>query len=271
MPVKSLRPRVAITFEPRSALSEEEFLLATGALEHWAIPLQADRRAVDDARRLLSPEELRRSSSFYFERDRRRYVIAHAMMRLLLGMYTSCAPQELQLGSNDNGKPFLSRPNRSIHFNLSHSGDLALLAISGDNEMGVDIEQLAKLHDRDALAERMFSTAERHALKHLHEDLRDLSFLLCWTRKEAYAKAIGDGLRTDFQKFDVNLTPHTRPRLIAINCDRTAAQAWSLFVLSPFPGYVGATAIQARPRRCTGRILDIRFVESALRRASKSV
>jgi 4'-phosphopantetheinyl transferase len=156
---------------------------------------------------------------------------------------------------NGYGKPELAHPFASsdLRFNFSHSEGLALAAVTCGRRVGVDIERVRPLRDLEALAERVFSLREREALRQLPQDLRPRGFFNCWTRKEAYIKAIGDGLTHPLERFSVSLVPGVPARLEAVEDDTAALGAWTLEALAPHPEYVAAIVVEGRPRRihCT--------------------
>jgi 4'-phosphopantetheinyl transferase len=229
-----------------------------GVIEHWTVPLEGGAEVETAAHRLLSAEERERAARFYFARDRRRYVIAHAAMRVLLAAYTGSDASALRFATTGRSKPVLAAPALPLplHFNLSHSGELALLAVTTDTELGVDVEVLRPIGERDALARRFFAPDEARALSRIVPAQRDLAFFLCWTRKEAYVKAIGEGLHLPLDRFAVTLDPDQSAYFLVIGDDANEAAAWSLHHLAPAAGYVGATAIRGHPRRIAGWVLD---------------
>jgi 4'-phosphopantetheinyl transferase len=180
---------------------------------------------------LLSEDERRRSGRFVFERDRRRYTVARARLRQLLGERLGAAPQSLQLAYSAHGKPALARRpgQRDLRFNVSHCGDIAAYAFTEGREVGVDVEEVRVLPDADEVAMRFFSQRERAAYLSLPASERPQGFFNCWTRKEAFVKAIGDGLSHPLETLDVSLAP----------------AGWVLSSFVPAAGMVGAVAVQS--------------------------
>jgi 4'-phosphopantetheinyl transferase len=169
-----------------------EPLLEAGAIDLWLIALSAPASAEDAA--LLDEAERARAERFVFERDRRRFVRAHAALRRVLAGYLAHDAADLRFAARPGGKPMLAAPgNRGIDFNLSHSGDRALVAVAG-GPIGVDIECLRPVADAKGLAGQHFTAAEAAALDAVGPDDRDRAFLVGWVRKEACLKAIGAGL-----------------------------------------------------------------------------
>ena len=171
---------------------------------------------------LLSADETERARRFAFERDRRRYIVARARLRQLLGERLGTAPESLRFVYEPHGKPALARRagQRDVRFNLSHCGEIAAYAFAEGREVGVDIEEVRELPDADQLALRFFSRRERAAYLRLPRRERPRGFFNCWTRKEAFVKALGVGLSHSLEGCDVALTS-----------------------FEPAPGLVGATAV----------------------------
>src|SRR5258708_6183899 len=149
----------------------------------------------------LQREEQIRAKDFVFADDRERYIASHFALRKILAGYLRVPPLTLGIYNDSYGKPFIS--NSCIRFNLSHSGDTALVAITRDREIGVDIEQERPGWEVMALAEQFFSHREVTEIKKLPLSEQTTAFFRCWTRKEAYIKAIGRGLSIQLDSFSV--------------------------------------------------------------------
>ena len=181
------------------------------SFELWIADLSTEPDAVEID--CLSPNERSRAERFVFPRDRRRFLAAHCVLRQLLADRCGRLPPSLQFGEGQFGKPFLI-DSVPCAFNLSHSGDFALIGISPDTEIGVDMEVVHHIPDAPALAERNFTFAERAALADATLDQRDVAFLLGWTRKEACLKALGSGLSIGPETFETGL--NMEPRIVQI-------------------------------------------------------
>jgi 4'-phosphopantetheinyl transferase len=210
----------------------------------WRVPLDAPAQVVGRLRSLLSAEERTRAARFVFEADRRRFVVAHGTLREILAGYVGVAPASLTFASGPLGKPALVEP-RSLRFNLSHSGGLALVAVALGREVGVDLEAHRPLPDLDALAECCFSPGERRALAAVPEAQRLVSFFDGWARKEAFLKLLGDGLARPLDSFDVTLSPGEPALLVRVAGD--SISAWTLHSVQVGPGHAGALAIEGPP------------------------
>jgi 4'-phosphopantetheinyl transferase len=170
----------------------------------WRIQLARSATEVAALESMLDSAERCRASMFRFERDRSRFVVAHAALRSILGEYAGVEPRRVNLSLRSGGKPVMSCDGMTstLHFNLSHSGDLALCAVS-DREVGVDCERLRCHEDIERVARQFFSSDETHALKRRSGIDQTRFFFRTWVRKEAYVKATGEGLACDTTSFTV--------------------------------------------------------------------
>jgi 4'-phosphopantetheinyl transferase len=196
--------------------------------------------------RTLSAEEQARAARFHFERDRARSIVSQGVLRLILSHYLNIAPDRLQFRTGSYGKPALaeSQGGDMLRFNSSHSQGLVLYALARGREIGVDLEYIRPLPDLEPIAERFFSAGEVAALRALPPGQRVEAFFACWTRKEAYLKAIGEGLLRPLDQFQVSLTPGEPARLLHVEGDPQEPARWSLQALTPAPGYIGALAVE---------------------------
>lgn len=183
---------------------------------------------------LLSPAEKERAGKFHFVRDRLRWIAARAGLRILLARHLTCSPMELVFLTEENGKPFLADAH-SLHFNISHSQDAALLAITWAGPVGVDLEPLEPLARDAELAtciETFCSPAERQSFA---EDKNSHRLLKCWCGKEAFLKALGTGLSTP-------------PNLLTLEWDGNGAsvqgnQNFRIHFPTEVPDYCAAVAL----------------------------
>ena len=200
----------------------------------------------DEVSALLDDSEGERARRFIFDHHRRRFTVAHGVKRQILSHVLGVPPGGLQFAAGPWGKPFLREPNLSnLGFNLSHSGDWALLAIAPITTVGVDLEQHRTLGDMDGVARVSFSPRELKRWRSLEEHQREVGFFNAWTRKEAYIKAIGQGLHCPLDSFDVSLHPDEPPRLLQINGEARLADGWSLYSFEVAPNYPGALVLPA--------------------------
>ncbi len=198
---------------------------------------------------ILSNKEQDRARSFRFPDLTRNFIVDHARLRLLLGAYTQCRPKDLVFTENDFGKPVLTNPglaNRNLHFNLSHTRGLSLLAVCLDSEVGIDVEAVRTMDDWQGIAQSHFSQKENAALRNTTESDRQNAFYRCWTRKEAFLKANGLGLSKPLDSFAVSLDPDEFPELLSCEWDSREILRWRLVSLALGLGFIGALAIQRR-------------------------
>ena len=226
----------------------EDVQLADDEVHVWRASLQAPQAVVQSFRAYLSQEELLRAGRFYFDRDRNGYIVARGLLRTLLGRYLHMEPAELRFRYNAYGKPELdvSSSPRVLHFNVSHSHELALLAFTYDRPLGVDIEFMRPNIEFESLAKHSFSSNEISVLRALPQDAIPQGFYNCWTRKEAYIKARGMGLSLDLHLFDVSLRPGEPATLLASREDPHEVSRWVFQVLHPDPDYAGALAVEGQ-------------------------
>ena len=212
----------------------------------------ADLDSVDADSDLLSEDELERAARFRFERDRRRFVAGRSTLRRLLAGYVDAAPAAISFEYGPNGKPDV--PDAPVSFNVSHSGSHALFAVGPRFELGVDVEVLGQTRTDDLLvAKQFFSPRELETLRAHAPSARPRAFLLCWTRKEAFVKARGDGLSLPLQDFDVSFGMGEQPALLRTAWSRDEPDEWTIedvsrlfprVVSGLFPNAVAALAIR---------------------------
>jgi 4'-phosphopantetheinyl transferase len=209
----------------------------------WRATLDMVVSDVAGLRQILSPAEQERADRFHFEADRRRSVIGRGYLRLLLGQILSFPPSELQFAYDEFGKPGLMSKNEPpLEFNVSHSGDLILIAITIGRAVGVDVEKIRADLDPVEIATRFFSSNECKMLASLAGSDQYNAFFACWTRKEAYLKARGIGLSLPLDQFDVSFLPNEAPRLLATRPDPAEAGRWKLRALDVGPGHAATLA-----------------------------
>lgn len=213
-------------------------------IEVWQAWLDLGATDLNRCETLLSNDELLRADRFYFERDRRRFVVARSKLRQLLGGYLEIAPTAIVFDYMKNGKPYIYSNSAQIHFNVSHSEEFAIYAISRTCHLGVDIEYLNREIDWQVLARRFFAHSEFTCLENLAQPIRERAFFACWTRKEAIVKATGDGLSLPLDQFEVTVEHDAEPRLLAAATLQIAN--WKLYTLDAGDDYV-ATVASYRP------------------------
>ena len=268
---------------PRSArfLAEEilwpfpppDWSSAISATHIWAIPLDLNPAAVEEFHATLAPAERERAARFHFSRDRDRFVVGRGALRHILGRCLQTAPTKLRFTYGPHGKPSLEHgaEESGLQFNLAHSDGLALLAVTRAAQIGVDLERVRPLKDADGLVTRFFFPREITTFQSLPEDQKPAAFFNLWTRKEAWLKAIGEGIGYSLNLVEVSFLPGEPARLLALpeaphanssggtssigtlstaslNLPELpdapqAATHWNLHDLTPAPGFAAALAI----------------------------
>jgi len=196
------------------------------------------------ATELLDDAERGRAARFVFDRDRRRFIAAHAWVRLVLGRCLDRAPASLRFAASSHGKPHLVDPPIDVRFNLSHAGERALLALTVGLDVGVDVEEERPIEILD-LARRFFAAAESDTLVALPAPEQHAAFFRCWTRKEAFVKALGEGLSFPLDAFEVSLADEDSPQLLRASRAPHALRDWRIRALRMEPGYAAALAAEA--------------------------
>jgi 4'-phosphopantetheinyl transferase len=225
-----------------------ELTLSSAEVHVWRAALDPAASCVEALQQPLSADELQRAARFHFPRDRRRFIVARGVLRDILSRYLGVPPAALAFRYSAYGKPALAdvTADEGLCFNISHAHEMALFAITCGREVGVDIEYLHRTIACEEIAERFFSARERASLRAVPAEVKHQAFFNCWTRKEAYIKAHGEGLSLPLDQFDVSLTPGEPAALLATRGDPHDAWRWSLQALAPGPGYVAALAVEAQ-------------------------
>ncbi len=219
--------------------------LSSDQVHIWQAHLDLPAELLAQLRATLSIDEQRRADRFHFERDRHRFTAGRGILRNILSRYSGIKPALLEFSYSPRGKPALRSDSAggALNFNLSHSGGLALYAVTRHRQIGIDLEILRPMPDAEKIAARFFSANESAALGHLPPTHKQEAFFLCWTRKEAYLKAVGQGL-TGLDDVEVSLTPGEPAKILSISGDIKEASRWSLQHLTPASGCVGAVAVE---------------------------
>jgi 4'-phosphopantetheinyl transferase len=212
----------------------------------WRVRLVCDEPTLRSLESVLAPAERQRADHFHYPRDRRRYVVGRGRLRLLLGEYLSRTPSEISIETTTLGKPSVAdQPSEGLRFNLAHSEELALIAIAKGREIGVDVERERPEVDCVELAKRFFAPEELAALAASPPAERHTVFYRCWTRKEAYIKAIGLGMQIPLDSFAVTAESDSAA-LIHTTHDPSQIRKWELRSLFPMSGFAAAVAVEGR-------------------------
>jgi 4'-phosphopantetheinyl transferase len=208
---------------------------------------------------ILAEDEIKRANRFHFKRDRERFVAGRGLLRMILSSYVGMPANEIIFTYSCHGKPGLRRQDGrpAIEFNLAHSGGTALYTITRDRPVGVDIEVMKDEFPLESVAEHFFSTAEVAALRSLPQPMQRIAFFKCWTRKEAFIKAIGHGLSFPLSDFDVSLMPGQPARLLHVRGASEEASRWYMEDIDSLAGC--AAAIVFSGPQCRMNVSQMEF------------
>ena len=209
----------------------------------WCVPLDLSTAAPHRLSGLLSAEEHSRANSFRFERDRHRYIAARGVLRTLLGGYIKCPAEQVRFSYSTTGKPSIERHGRGSRprFTVSRSGRIALMAFCASEDVGVDVELVQEMDNAEGIVRSFFCPEEIEEWMKLPVECQTRAFFDCWTRKEAFVKAMGEGLSMPLDAFRVSFCPGEAPT-ISLRPD-AVQRSWSMFDVSPSSEYAGALAI----------------------------
>jgi len=209
-------------------------------LELWIVPLQVPPELLAELESLLPPEERARAARFKVEAPRRAFVVARTALRGILARWSGLPPNRVPIVIDPQGRPELGPDlGSSLSFNLSHAGEVALVAVRAGGAVGVDVEVVDSSRPLEALAERYFSRREREAMARLPVEERVAAFFQVWTRKEAFLKAVGTGLAGGLDAFDVSLGPKAEPEVLEVRGEGRSRKWW-LWTPTVEPGYLAA-------------------------------
>jgi len=222
------------------------FHLSDGRIEVWCVETAARESVIRQLEPVLSAEERERAARFRFERHRNAFVVARGALRVLLARYIGSSSVDVTFVYGPNGKPSL--PVSRVEFNVSHTDGVVVLAFAQDCALGVDIECIRPVDNMMQIARRFFCRGEAQELAALPEEQRERAFFRCWTRKEAYIKATGNGLSTPLSEFRVTLKEGEPARFVHIGNETSAPSEWVLHNLDISSAYAAAIAHRGEPK-----------------------
>lgn len=236
-------------FPGREILQPDEILVR-------AIRLDDATPALADLQPRLTADEYERAARVMVKRQGLYFAMVRAELRELLSSILYIDPLLIRISYGPHGKPCVASLGRSpiLKFNVSHTASMALIAAAWNREVGVDIEAVREWEAAGRISKRFFSPAENEALVAVPEDRRMRAFFACWTRKEAFVKALGGGLTIPLSGYTVNVDPDEPARLIEMQLDLKAAERWRLADLPVPPPYIACLAAE-------GHDWKIRFEE----------
>jgi 4'-phosphopantetheinyl transferase len=225
--------------------------LSDASVHVWCCSLDDPPLSHEQLLGVLTADERDRSERYVFTRDSVRSVASRGLLRWLLGAQLSVRPREVNLGIGQWGKPELARQHESsgLSFNLAHSDEMVVFALTLHHEIGVDLERLRPMPEATDVATRFFARAEVEALRALPAERVEEAFFVGWTRKEAYVKARGVGLALPLDEFEVRLDVGPGSGQLSIPADPTQAAHWSLYDLRPARDLLGSVAVSGQRLR----------------------
>jgi 4'-phosphopantetheinyl transferase len=212
----------------------------------WRASLDRPLAFQESLLKVLSEDERERALRYTCLPTRSRFVVGRGLLRTILARYLNSTAGQVRFRVCPQGKPILDEQHPRMHFNVSHSHNLVLIAVTHRGEVGIDVERVRPFANDLNLAERYFSPRECRMLRLLSPERRTEAFFHAWTRKEACLKALGVGLSYGLDRVEVTIRPEDPVRLLRLDGEEKQAAPWSLLALAPAPGYVGALAIKAR-------------------------
>lgn len=228
--------------------------LHLGEVHLWRAWLDVPSHGIETMQVTISKAETERAEKFHFRGDRNRFIAAHSYLRQILARYLDMEPDEIRYTYNEHGKPELDPGFHQLRFNLSHSKSVGLIAVTMKSRIGVDVELIKDNEDITQIAQRFFSPGEIEQLLNQPDSQRDEAFFRCWTRKEAYLKALGVGMLIPLNQFEVDFVPGVPPRIKHTGGNEGEAARWSLYHIDPQEKYIGALAVEGKPA-------DLRFLQ----------
>lgn len=222
--------------------------LGESDLHLWAFSLNRTAFERQQFWQTLTDDEQQRANRFYFEIHKHHFIAARGLLRLLLSNYLFILPTAVHFNYGPNGKPHLDDRHRvkgrMLKFNLSHAQEMGVIGVCWGRELGVDIEKIRPLDDGPQIARRFFSDWEVERFFAVPETKMPEAFFNGWTRKEAFIKAIGDGLSYPLNKFDVTLTPGQKAELVRVEGSQLKASHWELTAYTPEHQYTAALMVE---------------------------
>lgn len=224
----------------------------------WRLSVAQTRISLDYHLSLLDEEEKFHAARFHFRQDREQSILARASLRSLMARYTGFAPDQIRFKKNQYGKPFLQYPDSPVQFNVTHSGDCIIHAITCGAEIGVDVEMVRDSGSLGSISS-YFATGEQAWLDATAHEARDDAFFMLWTCKEAYIKALGRGLSKPLDSFEIGIV-NNEPKILLDSDDHAPADSWQLLLFKPEQNMVGCVAVNT-----SINAVEFRDYESGLR------
>jgi 4'-phosphopantetheinyl transferase len=226
-------------------MCEKQLNLGVNDVHIWYLDLNLYLDKLEEFKAILSQEELTKAFKFKFEKHQNRFIITRANLRLILSKYINIAPENIEFIYSEKGKPSLAQnyDDLGIEFNLSHSGELALYAVTKDKRIGIDVEKIRTNCDVESIAKRFFCESEYQFISRLPEGEKQRVFYQVWTRKEAYLKATGEGLGGGLDTIELDLESKDT-KIISIKGEEKTSNNWYLYELKMPENYLASLAVE---------------------------
>lgn len=217
-------------------------------LHIWRVHLSFSEADIKHFRSILSADEIERADRFIRSIHGERFTIARGALRIILGRYLDFNPVDIQFEYNEHGKPLLQLPDsvERLSFNSTHSGEQAVIAVCRHSSVGVDIEGYRESLELEKVAQRYFSPAEVEAFNRMEESNRQVAFYRCWSSKEAFMKATGQGLSVGLNNFEVEMDPARKPAVIKTNDSLPSADTWECMEIPMGGMMAGVVAVEGK-------------------------
>lgn len=211
----------------------------------WLVNIDQQTHKINNYWRVLNSEEQQKANLFKFEKDRSCYIIARAVLRILLGNYLAKPPESIVFKTIKNGKPFVYN-SKDVQFNISHSKNCILLGFVKKHQIGIDVEYTKRPIEVELIAKSFFAEEEVNNLLALDKCYQNEAFYNCWTRKEAFIKALGDGLAFPLNEFVVSLDCEKTAILLNTKWNEKEKENWTLEAIQVQKNYTAAMAIKGK-------------------------
>jgi len=257
--IHKLNIQLMNTIFPSWLQPPDNLILDKNDVHVWIASLDNLVISTQEFANVLSKDELRKADRFVFERDKSRFINGRGILRTIIGnYYLSIQPHQLKFHYGFHGKPYLAEcsGSKTLRYNRSDSNGLALYAFSKNLDVGIDFEHMRELDDAKQIVDGSFSEYEKAVYSALPAREKFEAFFKCWTRKEAFIKAVGEGLYYPLDQFDVSFSPSEPPRILSIGGNRAEASEWTLIDFKPRPGYSAALAFKGLP----GELIFFKFL-----------
>ncbi|VAX00515.1 hypothetical protein MNBD_GAMMA19-927 [hydrothermal vent metagenome] len=233
--------------EPKWDSPPADFTISDNEVHLWQASLDQSCSRIQELEQLLCPAEKLRAGKFVFDKHRRRFIAGRGFLRNILGGYLNQQAVNLEFSYGPQGKPALISPNihDKLYFNVSHSHEMALYAISRNRQVGVDVEYLRTKQDVENIAQRYFYPGECEVIGSLSAEKKKEAFFKAWTLKEAYAKATGEGLSV-LEQVETSLSPDGPATLLNVHGNSGALAHWLSRQIHLFPDYMAALVVEGR-------------------------